>query len=201
MSNGTNATQGSPTERDTKWMIGTIVAAVIATGIGVGVVVSLLAGNETAHVWKALRDHERRVNDSNNAVIMEVRTLLHTLRDDDRDRRGDLEQALNRVRRSLDDLMDSPYGTACRAIMLLHGIERELTEMRRCLSDTDDSAESSAGALENIERQLAEILRRLPEPEAPTESPPAGTPENADESSTDQTPSDALEGAEAEPNP
>ena len=169
MSNGTNATQGSPTERDTKWMIGTIVAAVIATGIGVGVVVSLLAGNETAHVWKALRDHERRVNDSNNAVIMEVRTLRDTLRNDYLEHRSELDETLNGVRQSLDALKDSPYGRARRVAILLRGIERELTEMRRRLPDTEDSAESSAVTPEDIQQKLAEILeilRRLPEPEA-----------------------------------
>ena len=192
-------------DNGTKRIIGTIVAAIIATGICVGAVVGSLTGRQVSHVSKSLKDHQRRISESNSDVIMEVQRLLGTLQDEynrHREDVEDVEQALNRVRRSLDALNDSPYGTARRRIMLLHKIERELTEVRRRLPDAEDSAESPAGTPDEIQEKLAEILdilRRLPGSENSAESP-AGTQENPGESSTDQTSSDAPDGAAAAPD-
>lgn len=178
MGNGDN---GGPMARDVKWIIGTIVA----TGIGVVLVVSSLARHEATHVWRAMEDHERRVNDSANGVIMELQMLLHTLQDDRRERMGDVEDKLSRIRRSLDALRDSSHGTTHGVAERLHRIAHELTEIRR-LADPVDFAESSAETLENIRQELAEIRRRLPDPAVSTDS----STENVDDSgepSTDQT--------------
>ena len=162
-----NENNGGPMARDVKWIIGTIVV----TGIGVVLVVSALARHEATHVWREMRDHERRVNDSANSVIMELQLLLHTLRDDHRERMGDIEDRLNGVKRSLDALRDSPQGRAHGMAERLHGIAQELTEIRR-LAELGDSAESSAETLENIQREVAKILRQLPDPAVDPESSP-----------------------------
>ncbi len=129
---------GGPIARDVKWIMGTIVA----TGIGVVLVVSSLTRHEVTHVWRATQDHERRVNDSASGVILEFQRLLRTLQDDRRERMGDIEDGLNGVRRSLDALRDSPHGRAHGLTEILNRIEHELREIRR-LVDPDDSAESS----------------------------------------------------------
>ena len=152
-------------DKETKWLIGSIVAAVIVTGIGVGAVVSSLVGHQVAHVWNAMRDHEQRVNDSNSRVILELQMLLRPLQDDHREQMGDVEGKLSRIRRSLDALRDSSRGTTHGVVEGLQRIKHELTALSR---DIEARAPAVAAAtpgvaetLEGIRRQLTEIERRL----------------------------------------
>lgn len=87
---------------DIKWVAGTI----IATGIGVAVVVGALVGHQVSDVRNELRNHENRVNESNDNVIRELQTLLHPMRTDFREGMHAVEDELKEIKQRLDDLKD-----------------------------------------------------------------------------------------------
>lgn len=148
---------------ESKGLIGTIVAAVVVTGIGVGGVVGSLAGRHAAHVQTTLQHHEQRVNDSTNAVIMEFQMLLHALQDGRQERMSEFEDWL--AGRGFDTPRGSPHSTAHFVVARLYRIQHELTDLMRALEarEVADAAvtHGAAEALDGIEGQVGAIRTDL----------------------------------------
>ena len=158
---------GNELSSEVKWMIGVIVAAIIAIGIAVGAVsVTVLQINRIA---TGMRHHEHRTNDSNTQTILALQTLVDGMRDDYRDgmhgvedilrelqqirqrlqdkdkdedretRRRELERALSNVEQALTvSMLFRPVRTS-DVTRRLEEIRDELKALRRHLDRTEES--------------------------------------------------------------
>ena len=169
---------------DVKWMVGVIVAAIIAIGIAVSAVsVTVLQFNRIA---TGMRHHEHRTNTSNTQTILALEMLVDRMRDDYRDGMqvvDDVLHELRAVRRRLDDWDESRDQSNA-------ALRRDLERLERAFSNLDEALTVSmlfrpvrtSGVIRHLEEIRDELraLRRHPDrlqrrPASSDPSPPASS--------------------------
>lgn len=181
MSNGSGDKAANGTlSPDVKWMVGVVVAAIIAIGTAaVAVSMTVFQFSRTA---VDMRNHEHRTNASNSDVILALEGLIDGLRDDYRNRMRGVEDVLHElraVRQLLNDADDHNVHAKRDLERALSNVEQALTALIlfRPVRTSDVTAR-----LEEIRGELQAIRRDLeggpePELEGGPESEPEGGPD------------------------
>ena len=170
VANGTRPSATTGLSSHDNWMIGVIVAAVIAIAIAVGAL--SVTALQFSRIAADVRNHEHRTNASNSGVILELQRLVDGMRDDYRDRMHgvedvvgelrqirqhlevgdgdesgetptrDLERALSNVEHALTVLMLFRPVRTSDVTHRLEEIRDELQAVRRDLEDTEESEDA-----------------------------------------------------------
>lgn len=96
MVNGTSG-NGVGASRDT-WII---VCTIIATGIGIAVIVGTLVGYQIAHVRQEISTHENRVDDLRRSVSIEIQDHLNDIRRDTSRHMDEIKNELMEIKENL----------------------------------------------------------------------------------------------------
>lgn len=169
---------------DIKWMIRTLVAAIVVTGLGITAITVTVAGLQFNRIRADLRHHEDRVNTVNSDALAALQRFFDDTRLQDRDRVravDELSHELRATRERLNDREDSPTPPTA--------VERTLSNVERVLSGFIHSGPALTPyvvhSLEQIRDELETLNRHLaresgtpsttgeaPEPEGAAAPPP-----------------------------
>lgn len=136
-------------DRDTKLIIGMVVAAIVVTGIVVAVMVGTVLGTQILHNGAEIRQLATRIADERDDLLASVRVEIGALRSELAAQVG--PSHIEEVRRHYRHLNDRMYN-----------MEHELSEVVRSVaglrSDTS-TARNLQERLQNIERMLEQLKR------------------------------------------